>query len=98
MKSAAFRDRGAADPFGSKDLADLAVLLVGRVGFADEAMRLPTETQSEVRVAANVVLRTSDLASALRSHFQDRRPVPPDTPAALALEVMATLRRLTDNS
>ena len=98
MKSAAFRDRGTADPFGSKDLADLAVLLVGSPGFADEAMRLPGETESEVRAAASLVLRTPDLSSALRSHFQDRRPVPPDTPDALSVEVMATLRRLSDNA
>ena len=41
-----------------------------------------------------LALGVSDVNGALRSHFRDRHPIPPDTPASLADEALAVLQQL----
>lgn len=94
MKVAAFCDRGAANPYDSKDLADLAVLLVGRPALAHEATAFGSAVCQSVRDAAQRLKPAKQLAGALRTHFHDRRPVAPYVPDDLALEALARLDRL----
>lgn len=94
MKTAAFADRGRDVPFESKDLADLAVLLCGRSTLEAEADAALTEVRAAMVSAAQSLLATADLVGALRDHFRDRRPIPPDTPADLAAEAIDLLQRL----
>lgn len=94
MKTAAFGDRGTSAPHDSKDLADLAVLLVGRSVLHEAVASADPATRQAVRDAATRLLENADLAGALRSHFRDRQPVPPDTPDDLATEVTGTLSLL----
>lgn len=93
MKCAAYRDRGQQRPADSKDLADLAILLV--------AANLPADTQETTeRARAEVVTRSRWLRgltythNALIAHFSDRHPKPPETAAELADEAMLTLQQL----
>lgn len=94
MKSAAFADRGARVAYESKDLADLAVLLAGRETLVAEAARAADEVREMIRLHAHALLEIPDLAGALRSHFRDRRPIPPDTPDSLANDALRILARL----
>lgn len=94
MKSAAFSDRGARAPYESKDLADLAVLLAGRETLVAEAEVAPDDVRAMMHTHASALLGVSDVNGALRSHFRDRHPIPPDTPASLADEALAVLKRL----
>lgn len=94
MKTAAFFDRGQAAPFESKDLADLAVLLAGRPQLPREISESAGDGWSLGSEFAQRLLAVTDLAGALRTHFRDRRPVPPDTPDTLANEVLGHLRRI----
>lgn len=94
MKSAAFGDRGRDAPTESRDLADLAVLLAGRSILGAEYAAAADEMRAAVAAAANALLDTPDLVSGLRSHYRDRRPIPPDTPHDLAVEAMERLRGL----
>lgn len=93
MKCAAFRDRGRENPFESKDLADLAVLLVAGRLEQDVAMR-SDQVRAEVQAMARGLMQEPRLLSALLSHFADRRPVPPDTEEDLAAEAMSVLQSL----
>lgn len=95
MKCAAHTDRGRERPAESKDLADLAVLLVGsrledEVASRDEAVR------AEVRARAATLLADDGVSIAVVSHFNDRYPVPPDTAEELTDESLAVLRRLAE--
>ena len=94
MKSAAFSDRGAQAPYESKDLADLAVLLAGRGTLVAEAASATVDVREMMHTHASALLGTVDLIGALRSHFRDRRPVPPDTPAGLATDALTVLAKL----
>lgn len=94
MKSAAFSDRGAQVPYESKDLADLAVLLVGYGTLVAEAALAVDRVREMIHAHAMALLGVADLAGALRSLFRDRQPVSPDTPVTLADEALATLRQL----
>lgn len=94
MKSAAFSDRGARAPYESKDLADLGVLLAGRGTLVAEAASAAVDVRDMMHAHANTLLGTVDLTGALRSHFRDRRPVPPDTPASLASDALTVLAKL----
>lgn len=94
MKAAAFADRGARSPYESKDLADLAVLLVGRETLLTEAARAAANVREMIHRHAQALLATRDLAGAMRSHFRDRHPIPPDTPDSLANDAVAVLLRL----
>lgn len=93
MKCAAYRDRGQQRPADSKDLADLAVLLVA-------ANLLTHTTETTERARAEVVMRARWLRelpytyNALIAHFSDRHPKPPETAAELADEAMLTLQQL----
>lgn len=93
MKTAAFEDRGRTDPVASRDLADLAVLLVGSRVDEDVDRRAGT-VQDEVRARSARLLDARGLRSALLRHFADRRPIPPDDPAGLTDEAIAMLERL----
>lgn len=94
MKAAAFEDRGRERPADSRDLADLAVLLVGCRVDADVAFRREA-VRSEVCARAELLLNAPSLRSALLRHFTDRRPIPPDDPDLLCEEALAMLQRLT---
>lgn len=93
MKCAAYRDRGQQRPADSKDLADIAVLLVA-------ANLLTHTTETTERARAEVVMRARWLRelpytyNALIAHFSDRHPKPPETAAELADEAMLTLQQL----
>ena len=93
MKCAAFQDRGLSKPGDSKDLADLAVLLVGTPIVEDVRSRRE-HIQAEVRTQVVRLLETSGLAGALVTHFAERRPIPPDTAEELADEALAILASL----
>jgi len=94
MKAAAFSDRGMQTPVESKDLSDLAVLLVGRATLAAEAAWSAVSMRALIHAQAMSLLEVDDLTGALRSHFRDRQPIPPDTPVTLADEAMVVLRKL----
>jgi predicted nucleotidyltransferase len=94
MKAAAFEDRGRERPADSRDLADLAVLLVGCRLDADVVARRDT-VLSEVRARAERLRSVPGLRSALLRHFSDRRPIPPDDPDLLCDEALAMLQRLS---
>lgn len=94
MKSAAFGDRGRSAPHESKDLADIAVLLIGRPELTLEVASADAEIQRAVGRAAAQLLAVPELAPALRGHFSDRRPIPPDTPDELTVEAIGVLERL----
>ena len=97
MKCAAFHDRGRSAPHASKDLADLAVLLLACSNLPSElrAQAERSERWAEARTRAIASLRSaSDLAGALRTHWNRREPVPPDTPATLADAVFAAIEGL----
>lgn len=91
MKAAAFADRGREVPFESKDLADLAVLLVGRSSLVAEAAGATVEMKVAIVNAVADLLSTPELVGGLRSHFRDRRPIQPFTPAELASEAIEKL-------
>jgi hypothetical protein len=94
MKSAAFGDRGRSAPHESKDLADIAVLLAGRSTMTFEVESADAEIQRAVGGSAAQLLAVRELAPALRGHFSDRRPIPPDTPDELTVEAIGVLARL----
>lgn len=94
MKAAAFEDRGRDRPTDSRDLADLAVLLVGSRVDVDTTVRRDA-IRSEVRTRAEDLRSIPALRSALLRHFSDRRPIPPDDPDLLCDEALAMLERLT---
>ena len=94
MKAAAFWDRGAERPHESKDLADLAVLLVACAQLVPEIEATPPDVQA-LAVTAGVRLRgAADLDGALRTHFTDRRAIPPETPDSLARSAATALDRI----
>jgi len=92
-KAAAFEDRGRERPFDSRDLSDLAVLLVGCPVDQDVAAQR-VATREEVRARAMRLQSLTSLKSALLRHFADRQPIPPDDPDVLADEALAMLQRL----
>lgn len=94
MKSAAFRDRGLSAPDDSKDLADIAVLLVGRPELVTEVTAANVETRTLAKNAAVLLLEIPSLPSVLRGHFASRYPVLPDTSDELAIESVGVLQQL----
>lgn len=94
MKVDAFFDRGSAAPYASKDLADLSVLLVGCPTLADEVAAHSAEVRRQVAGSAMRLHEAHDVEEALRSHFRDRRPIPPDAPESLAREALDRLDAL----
>ncbi len=83
MKCAAFADRGRETPHASKDLADLAVLLVACPNLANELRaqaHQSTKWVDAVTLAITSLRSVPDLRGALRTHWRSRQPVPPDTP------------------
>lgn len=97
MKCAAYQDRGRSRPEDSKDLADLAVLLVGG-DLAADVQRWTARVHEEVRLRAQWLSGMSSTKMALLSHFAERYPKPPDTTAELADEAIATLARIAERS
>lgn len=95
MKTAAYFDRGVGAPYASKDLADLAVLLVGVPGLQAEVRAYSAEVKQHVRAGADRLRGVPDLDESLRIHFRDRRPIPPDTPDSLAREALQSLDELS---
>lgn len=91
MKVAAFFDRASDAPYASRDLADLAVLLVSCESLVVEARSQQTHSRQLVTEAATRLRSARDLHDSLRSHFRDRRPIPPDTPDALSREALERL-------
>jgi hypothetical protein len=94
MKVDAFFDRGSAAPYASKDLADLGVLLVGCPTLTDEVAARSGEIRRQVAQSAIRLHGAHDVEEALRSHFRDRRPIPPDAPDSLAREALGYLDSL----
>ena len=95
MKVDAFFDRGSAAPYASKDLSDLGVLLVGCPTLADEVITRSGAVRRQIAGSAMRLHGAYDLEEALRSHFRDRRPVPPDDPESLAREALDRLEALS---
>lgn len=95
MKCAAHHDRGRKRPFESKDLADLAVLLVAS-DLRDDVKRRAPHVQAEVKRRALGLLAEHGLQAAIQSHFGDRMPIPPDTSEELSEEALAALAELTN--
>lgn len=96
MKAAAFRDRGVRAPAASRDLSDVAVLLVGRASLLEECRVATAAHQALVRESAAMLLDVPGLIGALRAHFNDREPIPPDTPDSLAVLAIETLKQLAN--
>ena len=94
MKAAAFNDRGISAPHESKDLADIAVLLIGRPQLTLEVESVDTEMRRAVGTASTLLLAVRELAPALRGHFSDRSPIPPDMPDELTVETIGVLEGL----
>lgn len=97
MKCAAFHDRGQQRPADSKDLADLAVLLVG-APLVHQVATLTEPVRREVAARAARLIGMRALPTILATHFLDRHPVPPDTAEELTEEAMVALRRLARES
>lgn len=95
MKCAAYGDRGKSRPAESKDLADLAVLLVGTDIEKDVSTRSEA-VRAEVKRRAELLLADRGARGALLSHFSERYPIPPDTPEELADAAVAVLTRLAE--
>lgn len=93
MKCAAYGDRGRERPEDSKDLADIAVLLVGS-RLEDDVAQWPGTVRDEVATSARWLAAETSATRALLSHFADRRPRPPETVEELADEALALLSRL----
>ena len=94
MKAAAFNDRGISAPHESKDLADIAVLLIGRPQLTLEVETAEVEMRRAVVNASALLLAVRELAPALRGHFSDRSPIPPDTPDELTVDAIGVLEGL----
>jgi hypothetical protein len=94
MKSAAFGDSGRPAPHESKDLADIAVFLIGRLQMTLEVESADAEIQRPVGIAAAQLLAVRELAAVLRGHFSDRRPILADTPDELTVEAIGLLEKL----
>lgn len=94
MKCAAYGDRGQDAPEESKDLADLAVLLVGTDVPADVAQRSP-DVREEARNRAKWLLNLPSTDVALIGHFAERFPKPPETAEELAEEAITVLESLS---
>lgn len=94
MKCDALRDRALARPPESRDLADIAVLLVGSNLEVDAATR-SSEVREHVRGRATWLLSPPSHDRALLSLFGDRFPKPPETAEELAEEAIEVLRRLS---
>ena len=96
MKCAAFRDRGLRAPHASKDLADVAVLLLGCRSLAGQlrSNAESSEAWAQEIVSAVTTLRAApDLLGALRTHCAQRGPLPPNTSTSLAREVMEAVEK-----
>lgn len=93
MKIAAFRDRGEKAPAESRDLSDIAVLLVGADVEADASL-CSDDVRAEVAKSAQRLSDLTELRSALLGHFRDRAPIPPDTPESLAQQALGVLDAL----
>lgn len=96
MKCAAFHDRGHHRPADSKDLADLAVLLVG-APIVQHVEATVAPVRREVAAQAQQLLTVRRLSVALVAHFADRHPIPPDTAEGLAEEAITRLRALAES-
>jgi predicted nucleotidyltransferase len=96
MKCAAFHDRGQHRPADSKDLADLAVLMVG-APIVQQAEAMVAPVRREVTARARQLLEVRQLAVALVAHFADRHPIPPDSAEGLAEEAITTLQSLAES-
>jgi len=95
MKVAAYFDRGDGAPYESKDLADLAVLLVASPGLVKAVEAQRSEVRTAVVAAARRLRSRLDLGEFLRSHLRDRRPILPDSPDSLAQEAVERLIALS---
>lgn len=93
MKVAAFRDRGEAAPAESRDLSDIAVLLIGADVEADLRNRTD-DVRAEVAKSAQRLASLPALRSALLGHFRDRAPIPPDTPESLTEQARRVIHAL----
>jgi hypothetical protein len=91
MKAAAFFDRGLTKLSESKDLADLAVLFLARHDLPEGLRAAGKEASNLGTEVSRRLLAVPDFAGALRVHFRDRHPIPPDTPDLLAREVLERL-------
>lgn len=69
LKLAAFRDRGAADPFVSHDLEDVFALLASRPHIAAEVADAPGELRAFVAAAASSLLSRPDIDELLAGHL-----------------------------
>lgn len=94
MKCAAYSDRGQDSPAESKDLADLAVLLVCADLTADVAHR-SAEIREEVRTRAVWLAALPSTEVAFIGHFAERFPRPPETAEELAEEAMKVIGGLS---
>lgn len=69
LKLAAFRDRGAADPFVSHDLEDVFALLASRPTIVAEVAEAPGEVRAFVTASAASLLARAELDELLAGHL-----------------------------
>lgn len=69
-KLEAFRDRGAHDPYLSKDLEDLITLLDGRASLLDELVAAPGEIRRAAAEWADWMLRRRDAENLVAAWFR----------------------------
>jgi predicted nucleotidyltransferase len=69
LKWAAFHDRGADDPFSSRDLEDILALTVSRETVAREVQEAPRNIQEHVRKGFRWLLESADYDDLVAAHL-----------------------------
>lgn len=69
LKWAAFRDRGADDPFSSHDLEDMLALVVSRESIITEFRQAPSNAREHVRQGFRWLLGNSDYEDLVAAHL-----------------------------
>ena len=92
QKLAAYRDRGASDPLGSRDLEDILALLASRPHIADEVALAPEVLRVYVSEQTRMLLANPNVEDLLAAHLNNAQD-PPQTIAA----VRGLLERLAEH-
>lgn len=71
LKLAAYKDRGAGDPFASHDLEDVLALLASRPGLVLEVEAAPPEVREFIGTSAAELLGRPDIEDLLAAHLNN---------------------------
>jgi hypothetical protein len=71
LKWAAFADRGAADPFGSRDLEDILALVASRPSLLEEVRVCPSELKLMIVGKTSDLLADGRLPDLLAGHLNN---------------------------